>query len=440
MPGPARNRLFVGNAPQGIPAIKLGKFGKPHQTTIYVTEDYEVHWMRKNGFQERAVPLLDIRSVQQGVKEQLLQRHGLADRQRTSCSIHYGGGGKALDLVFTDGVDYSLWMQGLGVLMKEAASGPAAHLQEAPAPHDPMAPLPGGGEGPGSALARGSSSLDSLSLMEYSDAEAPRDGEAGLPGDLAVLAEPPSGPAQLAQRVGSLTDMSRRSSSQQHSLRGERGGNTFDGLCGFLSEVDGSSADSTQFSRSQGTMADPASAGQANWKRPSASDRWARVRDSMPLPRPSLQPLRPARPGDALMWGGGRSEAPVAAPAAALGNAGQAPELQSSSRPEMVSNTSRLDVRCLAVGASHAALVTSKGQLYTWGAGRLGQLGQGTAMDLPYPTRVPQLADTPVASMALGLGHTLVLTQAGEVLACGSNYHGELGLGTHSSREHLAPT
>ncbi|CAL1595095.1 unnamed protein product [Knipowitschia caucasica] len=68
--------------------------------------------------------------------------------------------------------------------------------------------------------------------------------------------------------------------------------------------------------------------------------------------------------------------------------------------------------------------------LHTWGANSYGQLGQGHAEDQSRP----QAADTtalqsrPVA-LSGGGGHSVLITEYGEVLVCGQNNKGQLGLG-----------
>ncbi|XP_013869066.1 secretion-regulating guanine nucleotide exchange factor isoform X1 [Austrofundulus limnaeus] len=69
--------------------------------------------------------------------------------------------------------------------------------------------------------------------------------------------------------------------------------------------------------------------------------------------------------------------------------------------------------------------------LHTWGANSYGQLGQGHAED----QCVPRLSDSSalqgraVRSVSGGGGHSVVITESGEVFVCGQNDRGQLGLG-----------
>ncbi|XP_012994204.3 secretion-regulating guanine nucleotide exchange factor isoform X2 [Esox lucius] len=75
--------------------------------------------------------------------------------------------------------------------------------------------------------------------------------------------------------------------------------------------------------------------------------------------------------------------------------------------------------------------------IYTWGANSYGQLGHGHVEDLS----LPRLADDGVRQtrqtravrlLSGGGGHSTVVSEEGELLVCGQNHKGQLGLG-HSS-------
>ncbi|EPS64081.1 hypothetical protein M569_10696 [Genlisea aurea] len=61
------------------------------------------------------------------------------------------------------------------------------------------------------------------------------------------------------------------------------------------------------------------------------------------------------------------------------------------------------DISC---GSSHVAILTSKGEVFTWGKGRNGQLGHGDTDDRSSPTRVDFLKDRQVKSIACGSNFT----------------------------------
>ena len=91
-----------------------------------------------------------------------------------------------------------------------------------------------------------------------------------------------------------------------------------------------------------------------------------------------------------------------------------------------------LDVRCLAAGGAHSALLTASGELYTWGAKGGGRLGLGpltSNQPVPCLVRLPTFAQERVVQVACGSRHTLFLTQSGQAFGCGANDLGQLGTG-----------
>ncbi|XP_031715848.1 secretion-regulating guanine nucleotide exchange factor isoform X1 [Anarrhichthys ocellatus] len=67
--------------------------------------------------------------------------------------------------------------------------------------------------------------------------------------------------------------------------------------------------------------------------------------------------------------------------------------------------------------------------LHSWGANSYGQLGQGHVEDLTEPRDTTALTDRAVRALSGGGGHTVAVTENGEVFVCGQNHRGQLGLG-----------
>ncbi|KAM4733398.1 secretion-regulating guanine nucleotide exchange factor [Anableps anableps] len=69
--------------------------------------------------------------------------------------------------------------------------------------------------------------------------------------------------------------------------------------------------------------------------------------------------------------------------------------------------------------------------LYAWGANSYGQLGQSHVEDqcVPWLSDTWALQDRTVRAVDGGGGHSVVLTESGEVFVCGQNHKGQLGLG-----------
>lgn len=103
--------------------------------------------------------------------------------------------------------------------------------------------------------------------------------------------------------------------------------------------------------------------------------------------------------------------------------------------PRLVKALGTMKVTAVAAGTYHSCALTAAGQLYTWGSNREGQLGLGRSSDMVFsPTLVESLAGIPLAGVACGGNHTLVVSRSGAVFAWGSNSYGQLGLGDTTDR------
>ena len=81
----------------------------------------------------------------------------------------------------------------------------------------------------------------------------------------------------------------------------------------------------------------------------------------------------------------------------------------------------------LCAGANHCVAIARSGAVYTWGANRKGQLGDGFLNSSATPKILPQLRHRPVISIACGEAFTLALTVGGNVYSWGDNAQGQLG-------------
>jgi len=103
--------------------------------------------------------------------------------------------------------------------------------------------------------------------------------------------------------------------------------------------------------------------------------------------------------------------------------------------PRLIKSLGTMKITAVAAGLYHSAALTASGELYTWGNNAKGQLGLGKNTDMVFsPTLVESLASVPLAGVACGGNHTLVVTRSGAVFAWGSNNHGQLGLGDLTDR------
>jgi alpha-tubulin suppressor-like RCC1 family protein len=102
-------------------------------------------------------------------------------------------------------------------------------------------------------------------------------------------------------------------------------------------------------------------------------------------------------------------------------------------------------VAALAAGSTHSLVLTSTGELYTFGENQFGQLGRTTNSGTESANRVPGRVSLPGASgqvvqIAAGVEQSLALTSTGQLYAFGGNRYGELGTATNAETSVPNPT
>ncbi|CAK6449241.1 unnamed protein product [Pipistrellus nathusii] len=95
-------------------------------------------------------------------------------------------------------------------------------------------------------------------------------------------------------------------------------------------------------------------------------------------------------------------------------------------------------VRKITGGGGHSAVVTDGGSLFVCGLNKDGQLGLGHTEDALYFTPCKSLIGRPIQQVACGWDFTIILTENGQVLSCGSNSFGQLGV-PHGPRRCVVP-
>ena len=96
-------------------------------------------------------------------------------------------------------------------------------------------------------------------------------------------------------------------------------------------------------------------------------------------------------------------------------------------------------VMSVACGGNHSACLSTSNNVYTWGCGTYGQLGQGIDVESSFePLLLHKLSGKEICAVgkrerdsmqvACGQNHALFLSTNGSVYACGNGYYGQLGL------------
>ena len=100
-------------------------------------------------------------------------------------------------------------------------------------------------------------------------------------------------------------------------------------------------------------------------------------------------------------------------------------------------NFNKEDIKDISCGGEHSAILTEKGELFTFGHGYNGQLGHGDNFNCSTPRKVQSLSKVKVSQIACGWSHTMILTSLGYLYVTGCNVFGELGTGDKNGRENF---
>ena len=92
-------------------------------------------------------------------------------------------------------------------------------------------------------------------------------------------------------------------------------------------------------------------------------------------------------------------------------------------------------VTALAAGRDHSLGLTSGGQVLAWGFNGSGQLGNGTTVNGDVPVLVSLPPGTTVTAISGGNDFSVALTSTGQVYAWGYGGQGQLGNGLVTSSD-----
>eukprot|EP01133_Synstelium_polycarpum_P013067 gene13067-15368_t len=97
--------------------------------------------------------------------------------------------------------------------------------------------------------------------------------------------------------------------------------------------------------------------------------------------------------------------------------------------PLLITSLKNVKIVDISAGWAFSAAVTSTGQLYCWGFNEKGQLGQGDRWYTGTPRRVASLAGVHIAKVSCGRQHMGAISDKGELYMWGLGVFGQLGQG-----------
>lgn len=104
--------------------------------------------------------------------------------------------------------------------------------------------------------------------------------------------------------------------------------------------------------------------------------------------------------------------------------------------PRCVSVLDKSSVRQVACGKGHTLVLTEGGDVYSWGAGWNGCLGHGVGeQSMVVPTLVEALNEMHIIQIACGKKYSMAVTTTGYLFGWGRNSNGQLGLGEETNVE-----
>jgi RCC1 and BTB domain-containing protein len=119
-----------------------------------------------------------------------------------------------------------------------------------------------------------------------------------------------------------------------------------------------------------------------------------------------------------------------------FGQLGQGASITANvSTPALVSALQGKTVKQVACGWHHTCALLDNGHLYTWGSGEYGRLGHGDETRQASPKLVEALQGKACTFVGAGGFHTAVIIEGGNLMTWGGGYFGQLGHGDETDRK-----
>uniref|UniRef100_A0A8C4Y2T0 HECT domain-containing protein n=2 Tax=Gopherus evgoodei TaxID=1825980 RepID=A0A8C4Y2T0_9SAUR len=119
------------------------------------------------------------------------------------------------------------------------------------------------------------------------------------------------------------------------------------------------------------------------------------------------------------------------------GQLGVGNQIAFTDKPQLVQELRGIPLAQIATGGTHSLVLSLSGAVYSWGKNDFGQLGLGDTENKYYPSYIRALEHKKTVYISCGGEHTAVLSQDGLVCTFGAGDYGQLG--HNSTQNELTP-
>ncbi|KAK9073107.1 hypothetical protein SSX86_007430 [Deinandra increscens subsp. villosa] len=404
---------------KGAQLLKYGRKGKPRFCPFRLSHDESsLIWISGSG--ERSLKLTSVSRIIPGQRTAVFRRYLRPEKEYLSFSLIYNSGKRSLDLICKDKVEAEVWIGGLKALLSSLQGG--------------RSKIDGWNDG--GLYLEDDKDLASNSASD-SSVSAPRDLSSP---DISVSSNPTTSPKSYPP--GGATNFERSYAPLDHTNMQLKGSSS-DAFRVSISSAPstsshGSGPDDTDSLGDVYIWGEIISDSVVKLG-PDQNMNISTTRTDVLLPRPLESNLvldvnfvgcgvRHAalvtKQGELFTWGeesGGW-----------LGHGVK----KDVTQPHLVESLSVSNISSVACGEFHTCAVTSLGEVYTWGDGthNIGLLGHGTEVSHWIPKRISgPLEGLQVASVTCGPWHTALITSTGQLFTFGDGTFGVLGHGDRAN-------